>query len=117
METVGTNTCTIDFPDLSTADANKMVQSLEKFLRAETEEEITFRREKPDSATQDFGTTLVLIFGTPVAIALAQGIRDFVAKYGDHIRITKDGEVVAHGAAAKNLDATKLTAARGKTTS
>ncbi|WP_298956006.1 hypothetical protein [uncultured Methylobacterium sp.] len=67
------------------------------------------------SDTQDFGATIVVILGTPAAIALAKGLHDFISKYGDCVTIsTEFGTVVARGTAAANIDVAKtLEALRG----
>jgi len=55
--------------------------------------------ERP-SDSQDFGSTLVLLFGTPVAVALARAVSTFLQRHsGATIRITRSGEVIA-----SNLD-------------
>jgi hypothetical protein len=65
-------TLEISFEDCSQADAARFAQDLEQQLReTDPSTKVSFKKERPDS--QDFGATLVLVFGTPVAIALARG--------------------------------------------
>jgi|SRR5579863_3371468 len=89
----------IAFEDTLPADASKLVQDLEQQLR-EAAPSASISVEKTRQDTQDFGTTLVLLFGTPVAIALANAVTAFLHRNsGATITITKAGSVVA-----KNLD-------------
>jgi len=77
------------------ADAGRLAQDLEQQLNeTEAAVEVSLQREREES--QDFGTTLVLVFGTPVAIALARGVSNFLQRNaGASIRITRSGEVIA----------------------
>jgi hypothetical protein len=60
---------------------------------------------KESEETQDFGATLILILGTPAAIALANGVHDYIAKSGNTVIIkTPRGAVKARGSAAGNID-------------
>jgi hypothetical protein len=77
-------------------------QSLAKHKVAK---QVQMERMKVDKKTQDFGATLVIVLGTPAALALAKGIHDFISKYGDSVVIsTPEGSVKATGSAAKNID-------------
>jgi hypothetical protein len=89
----------ISFDNCSPAEAALLVQRLEADLR-DTDPTGTFDRKKERTDTQDFGTTLILIFGTPVAIALAKSLGIFLQRNsGSSITIKRNGEVVA-----RNLD-------------
>jgi hypothetical protein len=76
----------ITFPDESPDKANQLAEALAAELRREV-----FKDGDPKSAEvvrvdptrQDFGTTLVLLLGTPVLLALANAVRDW-AKRTDH---------------------------------
>jgi hypothetical protein len=62
-------------------------------------------RLKESKETQDFGATLILVLGTPAVLAVAKGIYEFIAKTGSHVVVrTPEGEVVARGGAADNID-------------
>jgi hypothetical protein len=90
---------TISFEGSLPADAAAFAQNLEAELR-ETDSSVTvsITKERPD--TQDFGSTLVLLFGTSTALALAKAVTAFLHRNsGASITITKAGTVVA-----KNLD-------------
>jgi hypothetical protein len=68
-------------------------------------DELEMREIKEDATTQDFGATLIVVLGTPAALAIAKGIHDLIAKRGDSVRIrTKCGEVIATGGAANNIN-------------
>jgi hypothetical protein len=102
----------VTFEELTRAEANRAAQDLRRELLARVNEvEASVEREDPDS--QDAGSTLVLLFGAPAAVAIAQGIRAYLARRGDDrdrltIRTVDGTEVVATGEAARKLDATAL---------
>jgi hypothetical protein len=80
----------ISFEDCPAADANRLVQALEDQIReTDSSIQLSLRKDRPDS--QDFGSTLVLLFGTPVAVALARAVSTFLQRHS--------GEVIA-----SNLD-------------
>ena len=110
----------ITFDELSRAEANRVVQELRRALLDRAGDEVTASIEKPDPDSQDGGSTLVLLFGTSAAAAIAQGIRAYLTRRADardRITIkTADGiEVIATGEAARNLDAAALVRASGRT--
>jgi hypothetical protein len=89
----------ISFDDSLPADAAKLAQDLEQQLR-EADPSVKISLEKTRADSQDFGATLILLFGTPVAIALAKAVAAFLQRNsGASITITRSGNVVA-----KNLD-------------
>lgn len=93
-------TVKIRFEDLPLAQAGVKAAQLEQAVRdASPGLETTI--ERADPANQDFGATLVLILGTPAAVALAREIARGIANYlsRDHSTITieADGRVVATG--------------------
>jgi hypothetical protein len=85
----------IAFENVLPADASILAQDLEQqLLEAAPTAKISLEKTRADS--QDFGTTLVLLFGTPVAIALAKAITLFLQRNsGASITITSDGTVLA----------------------
>jgi Lhr-like helicase len=100
----------IEFPEISPADATRLAQDLEQQLReAVPSVKTSLVKTRPDS--QDFGTTLVLLFGTPVAIALAKAVTVFLQRNtGATIIIkTKSGSVI--GENLDSGDAAKITEA------
>ena len=89
----------ITFEGASPADASRFAQDLEGQL-SEVSPSVNVSVEKTRPETQDFGATLVLLFGTPVAIALAKAVTTFLQRnLGASITITRGGTVIA-----KNLD-------------
>lgn len=82
----------------STAEAAQLSNELEQDIREAAAVDITRKKERQD--TQDFGSTLVLVLGTPVAIIVAKAVATFLSRHsGATIRISKNGELVA-----QNLD-------------
>jgi hypothetical protein len=110
----------VTFDELTRAAANRAVQELRDAIRERVGDEATASIEKDDQDSQDAGATLVLLFGSSAAVAIAQGIRAYLARRADDrdgITIkTADGtEVVATGEAARNLDAAALVRAANRT--
>ncbi|MEO7734153.1 MAG: CHAT domain-containing protein [Kofleriaceae bacterium] len=103
----------ITFEGVTCAEANRLVQALREDLieRVGSDLVASIDKENPDS--QDGGSTLVLLFGSSAAVAIAQGIRAYLTRRGDdrdRITIkTSDGtEILATGEAARTLDAAAL---------
>jgi hypothetical protein len=107
----------IRFDSLNVAEANQAAADLRQAIRRAGGGDISVELVKESPETQDFGTVLVLILGTKAAIAVAQGIGDFIAKWGNQIIIeTSGGRVIARGDAATNIDVAQVAAAfRGET--
>lgn len=95
----------VDFEGLTPAEANLAALELQSIIEARVPLETDVEIVKANPGTQDFGATLVIVLGTPVARMLAIAIRDYVAKRGSRVVIkTPAGEVVATGDAATNID-------------
>ncbi|KQX58631.1 MULTISPECIES: hypothetical protein [unclassified Ensifer] len=96
----------ISFNDVDEAESNLLAQDLENTLEAVLPEGAVTRK-KRNSKTQDFGGTLVLVLGTPVAIIAAKAIHEFLVRNsGASIEISKDGDIVARNLAS--ADAAKI---------
>lgn len=99
------------------SEQNQLTSSLMSELQ-ELSSNISVVRSKSDRSTLDFGSTLILVFGTPVAIALANGLREWLARHsGARITVEGDklfGENLDSDAAARILEAwaRKQTSAR-----
>jgi hypothetical protein len=89
----------ISFEDCLPGDAAGFAQALGADIREFAPAvAVELKKERMDS--QDFGTTLVVLFGTPVAITLARAVGAFLQRHsGASIKISKSGEVIA-----RNLD-------------
>src|SRR5258708_21976616 len=89
----------IDFVDCSSADANRYAQDLERSL-IRLDPSIDVKRGTKEGS-QEIVSSLVLLFGTPVAASLAHAIYTFLSRNsGAKIRIsTPNGDVIA-----ENLD-------------
>jgi hypothetical protein len=102
----------VRFEGVTLARANQAAVELSDRLRdlVGPTGSLAIRKERSD--TQDMGSVLVLVLGTPAVAAAATGIRDFIAKSRDSVIIeTSDGKVLARGSAASNIDIAKTVAA------
>ena len=89
----------IAFESGDAGEAHRFAVNLEQDLR-ELVRDVVIKRDSPRRGSQDFGSTLILIFGTPVAAILARGVVAFLARNtGATVTITKKGDIVA-----RNLD-------------
>jgi hypothetical protein len=103
----------ITFDELTRTEANRAVQELRDLILQNASGDIDASIEKDDADSQDAGTHLVLLFGSSAAIAIAQGVRAYLARRGDDrdgiVIKTADGtEIIATGEAARTLDAPAL---------
>lgn len=110
---------TITFDDLDVREANDASFDLKRQLERSTAsfgpDKADIRQEKMNSETQDFGTSLVLVLGTPAALAIAKGIHDYISKSGNRVTIrTSGGSVIATGDAAKNISVSETVEALAK---
>jgi len=97
---VSTGNVVIEFVDCSSADANRYAQDLESALLS-VDPSIEVKRRRTNEESQDLVSSLVLLFGTPLATYLARSVYTWLARNsGAKIRIsTPTGEVIA-----ENLD-------------
>lgn len=104
----------IRFDNMSPADANRAAAELRKQLRSKVGSEVAIDQIRENEESQDFGGTLAVVLGTPFALALAKGIRDYIAKRGCSVVLeTPGGRVIATGDAAANIDVASTAAALG----
>jgi hypothetical protein len=100
----------VSLDGLSLGRANLAVNELKDILRRNAVEQgvadlVTYEVLKEDKETQDFGATLLLILGTPAALAIATGLHNYISKSGNTVVLrTRGGTVKARGDAAKNID-------------
>ncbi len=114
MEKTDERVLLIRFDNMSTADANRAADELRRQLRGAMGSEVSIDRIKENQETQDFGGTLAIVLGTPFALALAKGVRDYIAKRGCRVVLeTPEGRVIATGDAAANIDVASTAAALG----
>jgi len=102
----------ITFDGLTRAEANQAIQELQEAI-LERADAVASSITKDDPDSQDAGSTLVLLFGSGAAVAIAQGIRAYLARRSDDrdgftIRTADGTEVVARGEPARKLDAAAL---------
>ncbi len=97
----------ITFDGVSAADANRYADELRNAL-LDASPDITVDRKREDPRTQDFGAILLLVLGTPAAVAIVKAIGDWLSlrhKVGITIK-TPEGEIVGTNLTSK--DAMKL---------
>jgi len=83
----------ITFDDISPADANRFADELREIL-LDASPDVSVERKRDNSLTQDFGATLVLVLGTPAAVAIARAIGNWLALRRGSISIeTEKGEI------------------------
>jgi hypothetical protein len=100
-------TYTITFDNVSDADANRYASELRNILLDATSD-IEVERKREDPLTQDFGSILLLVLGTPAVPAIVKAIEDWLSlrhKVGITIK-TAEGEIIATNLTSK--DAMKL---------
>jgi hypothetical protein len=96
----------IKFDHVSAADANHYAHELRDSL-LDASSDIQAYQRRDDSRTQDVGSTLVLVLGTPAVIAIAKAIGDWLKlRNSASLTIEKDGQVIAKNLTSK--DALKL---------
>lgn len=83
----------ITFDDVSPADANRYAEELREVL-LDASPDVSVERKRENPSTQDFGTTLVLVLGTPAAVAIARAIANWLALRRGTISIeAENGEI------------------------
>jgi hypothetical protein len=103
----------ITFEGLATSEKNTAVTELSELLagvavKSGNLDKMSLSVKKESETTQDFGATLVIVLGTPAALAIAKGVHDFISKRGSKVVIRiPGGEVIATGDAAQNIDVAK----------
>lgn len=85
----------IKFENVSYAEAAQYTEELRDFLLGATND-IEVQRRREDPHTQDLGTTLVLVLGTPAAVAVAKAIGNWLALRRGTITIKRgdDGKIL-----------------------
>lgn len=102
----------VKFAGLSVAEANQAALELQELIDGEAGDAVTTNMERERTDTQDFGTTLVLLLGTPAAAMAMRAVHTYIAKRGNRVVIeTTEGRVVATGDAAANIDVAGTVAA------
>lgn len=108
----GTLTVYVEFPELDLASANRAAAQLHDDIKDTAKDLVHIDRTRPNSETQDFGSTLVIVLGTPAVVILARAIYNYCAKWGDRVVIrTANGEVIVTGSATANIDVAAAVAA------
>jgi hypothetical protein len=97
----------IKFEGESLAGANLYADELRDSLldaAADKQVDVEAHVQREDTTTMDFGGTLILALGTPAAIVVAKGIRDWLKRRNTaSITIeTDDGKLVATNISAKD---------------
>jgi hypothetical protein len=69
----------ISFDNVSLDEANRYASELQDVL-LDADDDVTVDRRQDNPDAQDFGATLVLIFGTQAALAIAKGIANWLQR-------------------------------------
>lgn len=102
----------ITLPDLSVREQNQSLNSLRGAILDNVAADVSFK--KISDETQDLGSTLIVVLGTPAVVALVNGIQRWIDKHGDRVVIeTDDGRVVATGSAAEKINIAETVSALG----
>ncbi len=109
----------IMFEGMDRGEANRAVEQLRQAMVERVGDDVIATIDKDDPDSQDGGATLVLLFGSSAAVAIAQGVRAYLARRGDDrdrltIKTADGTEIVASGEAARTLDAAALVRAIGR---
>jgi hypothetical protein len=99
------------FPTASAASANVLSASLEEAVRVDrgcSRAEAAAKRRRLESEAQDFGASVVLIFGAPAVMALAKALHAWLVRNsGVTITLrTPSGEALAENLDSKDAAAT-----------
>jgi hypothetical protein len=101
----------MSFPDVTTAEGNRLANTLAETLR-DVDPGITVDRQRERPDTQDFGASLAVVLGTAAATAVAKGIAAWLARNsGARIEIRRKGEVVLTATHLDSKDVPRLAAA------
>ena len=96
----------IRFEGVSLAEAGRLAARLRSDMLDVTPD-VEATVEKADPSTQDPGSILVLVLGTPAIIAVARGLASFIRRErAASIVIESDGKVIAEG--LRSEDAAKI---------
>ena len=83
----------ITFDDASPADANRYAEELREVL-LDASPDVSVERKRESPSMQDFGTSLILVLGTPAAVAIARAIANWLALRRGTISIeAENGEI------------------------
>jgi hypothetical protein len=94
------------------ADASNTAMLVKSRLLDLTENSILCSLRNADPTTMDFGSTLVLVFGTPAAIAVAKGIHEAMKRFSNAVVIkTNSGSIIATGDAAAKMSIDRVASA------
>jgi hypothetical protein len=95
----------ITFDTLSAAEANRYAEELRQVL-LDASPDVEVQRRRDDPHTQDFGSTLVLLMGTPAAAATVTAIGNWLARRNRaSITIKRaDDQIVVQNITSKTAD-------------
>jgi hypothetical protein len=103
-----TESLIVTFPDVSTAEGNRLASTLADVLR-DADPNILVDRQRERLDTQDFGATLAVILGTAAVTAVAKGIAAWLARNsGAQIEIKRKGEVVLRATHLDSKDVPRI---------
>src|SRR5262245_18095081 len=103
----------ITFNELTRGEATRAAQDLRQVLLGRIGDELVAAIESDDTESQDAGTARALVFGASTAVAVAQGIRAYLARWADQrdqisIKTIDGTTIITTGEPARRLDAEML---------
>lgn len=92
----------ITFEEIAPAEASRYADELRDDLLNAGAKKVERRRSDPRA--QDFGTTLVLVLGTPAAVAVATALGNWLGRrHGSKLTIRMpDGEIILENVSSKD---------------
>ena len=98
----------ISFGDSTSADGNRLANSLADVLR-DLDTSIHVEQVRKHAETQDFGASLAVVLGTTAVTALAKGLASWLARNsGATIEIRREGQVLMTATHLDSRDVPKL---------
>ena len=93
----------VTFEGVSPSDANRYAEELRNVL-LDTTADIAVQRKRESPQTQDFGSTLILILGTPAVGAVVTAVSNWLQlrKNASLTWKTADGEMIVQNISSKN---------------
>jgi hypothetical protein len=105
MSLVDTQELHVTFLNLTPAEASAQANMLRRRILELSDQQVECEVRKSSTTSMDFGSTLVLVFGTPAAIAVAKGLYEALKRLSNAVHIeTPEGRVLTFGDGTSNIN-------------